>query len=123
MMSQGRPRWSPGHASFHDVTLDRIKRQRSSGVERVRPRQKDRSFGMDAQKARGRTAGEGERGARREEATGGGGEGGAGKGGEDEAGKGELPQVDREEKAAGARQESDARERVGIAEAFEGDRG
>lgn len=119
---QVRPERSAGRANFHDVALG-IKHRRSSGIEQDRPRQKDRAFGMDAKKARGRAAGEGERGTRREEATGGGGEGGAGKGGENAAGKGELPQVDREETTAGTRQESDARERAGIAEEPEGDRG
>lgn len=121
-ISQVRPERSAGGANFHDVALG-IERRRSSGIKRDRPWQKNRAFGMDAKKARGCAAGEGERGTRREEATGRGGEGGAGKGRENTAGKGELPQVGREETAAGTRQESDARERAGIAEVPEGDRG
>lgn len=117
-MSQVRPGRSAGRADFQDVALDRVERRRSSG----RP-QEDRPLGVDAEEAGGRAEGKGGRGARREEAAGGGGEGGAGEGGEDAAGKGELPQVDREEEAAGGRPKGDARERVGIAEASEGDRG
>lgn len=78
---------------------------------------------MDAQEARGCATQTGGRGTRDEETAGGRGKDGTGEGGESSTGKGELSQVDRGKKAARARQKSDVSERIGIAEASEGDRG
>lgn len=78
---------------------------------------------MDPQEAGDRAAQERRGGTRGEKATGGRGEISAGKRGESTIGKRELSQVDREEEAAGTPPKGDARERIGIAEAPEGDRG